>query len=239
MVLFPGDGAQLLLCAGHRATACDDGRRTAVARGARNLHVGDGNEADFKAPLGLLELPLSGLQRRILGRQLVFGTQHGKIAVGDACDQFLSRRVKVGFGLGHGGIGLLQVDPAVPGEQVHRQSERRGGRIVDRRGIGACADAGPALVGRGIDRQHVQEGLGLDFARAHVHGLGLLHGRIGGERLLVDVGEVGGRGHSCHVGHCQSRHNNSLHKRLPDSKRYRLYTVNTLAVSDRFPAPRR
>ncbi len=56
VVLLPGDLLELILGGGERALGGDHGRRGRVARRLGILHVGDGDEPDLEALVGLIEL---------------------------------------------------------------------------------------------------------------------------------------------------------------------------------------
>ncbi len=81
LVGLAGDLPQHFLGAGERALRGDDTGRRAIVGSAGFLHVGDRNQADLEALLGLLELPGDRLERRFGRRQRVLGGQHVEICL--------------------------------------------------------------------------------------------------------------------------------------------------------------
>ncbi len=81
-VLHVGDLAQQFLRGGELALRGDQVRGGGVARGARFLHVGDGDEADFEALVGLLELARNRVERRLLRLHVVQRGEHVEVARG-------------------------------------------------------------------------------------------------------------------------------------------------------------
>ena len=100
------------------------------------LHVGDGDESDLEALVGLVELSGDRLQRRLIGlEQCVIGRQHHEVGGGDAQDQVLLGGLVGRLGLRHLLAGRLDLHPVGPGEQVRAQVQRPGlGGGVDRLG---------------------------------------------------------------------------------------------------------
>jgi hypothetical protein len=68
LVILAREFAQCFLRRGERTLRGNHGGRRAVVRGARFLHVGDRDQADFEALLGLLELAIERLQGRFRRR---------------------------------------------------------------------------------------------------------------------------------------------------------------------------
>ncbi len=98
-VLHVGDLAQQFLRGGELALGGDQVRGGGVARGARFLHVGDGDEAHFEALVGLLELARDGIERRLLRLHVVLRGEHVEVARGDAQREVLLRHAVVGIRL--------------------------------------------------------------------------------------------------------------------------------------------
>ncbi len=84
LVLHVGDLAQEFLRGGELALGGDEVRGGGVARGARFLHVGDGDEAHFEALVGLFELARDGVERSLLGLHVVERGEHVEVARRDA-----------------------------------------------------------------------------------------------------------------------------------------------------------
>ena len=78
----------------------DEVRGGGVARGARFLHVGDGDEADFESLVGLLELARDGVERGLLGLHVVQRGEHVEVARGHAQREILLGDAVVGIRLG-------------------------------------------------------------------------------------------------------------------------------------------
>ena len=83
LVLHVGDLAQQLLRGGILALRGDQVRGGGVARGARFLHIRDGDEADFEALVGLLELARDGIECGLLGLHVVVRGEHVEVARGN------------------------------------------------------------------------------------------------------------------------------------------------------------
>ena len=149
VVLLTGDLLELVLRVGERALGGDHRRGRRVARGLRLLHVGNGDQADLEALVGLVELARDGLERGLVGHQVVIGRQHREVGGGHAQDQVLFGRLVVDLGLRHLRVRGLDVHPVGPGQQVraqvhrpglggrverllllHHEQHRRGGRVV-------------------------------------------------------------------------------------------------------------
>jgi hypothetical protein len=77
-VLHVGDLAQEFLRSGELALGGDQVRGGGIARGARFLHVGDGDQADFEALARLLELARNGIGRRLLRLHVVLAASTSK-----------------------------------------------------------------------------------------------------------------------------------------------------------------
>ena len=120
-VLHVGDLAQELLRGGQLTLGGDQVRRRGVARGARFLHVGDGDQAHFEALLRLLELARNGVDRGLLGLHVVLRGEHIEVARGDAHRQVLLRHAVVGVRLGHDAAGLLEAHELAPVEDALRE----------------------------------------------------------------------------------------------------------------------
>ena len=78
----------------------DEIRGGGVARGARFLHVGDGDEADFESLVGLFELARNGVERRLLRLHVVQRGEHVEVARGHSQRQVLLRDAVVRIRLG-------------------------------------------------------------------------------------------------------------------------------------------
>jgi hypothetical protein len=94
----------------------DHGRRAAVVRGARFLHVGDGDQADFVALFGLIELVVHRGQIALLRIEVILGGEHVEIALRDAGHQVLLRGLVVRFGLRNLRIRALAGPPSSASE---------------------------------------------------------------------------------------------------------------------------
>ena len=117
-VLHVGDLAQELLCRGELALGGDQVRGGGVARGARFLHVGDGDEAHLEALVGLLELARDGIERGLLSLDVVLGGEHVEVTRGDAQREILLRHAIVGIRLRHDAAGLLEAHQLAPVEDA-------------------------------------------------------------------------------------------------------------------------
>jgi len=214
--VIAGDFAQQLLGRCQRALGRDDGRRAAVVCGAGFLDVGDGDQADLKARLGLVELPLDRDECDLLGFEVVLGGEHVEVTLRDALDQVLLRRLIVGLGLRHLRIGALQCHPIFPAENVLLEVEAvamRGGigssiereTLEDRGRTGSAgADrfrrvlrAGVALMAHdaatGELRQQRGQSLRFGFERRQPIRFRFAQGGIVLQRALIDREEIGGR----------------------------------------------
>ena len=209
LVVLVGEFAQRFLRGRERALGGNDARRRAVVRGARFLHVGDGDQADFETFLGLLELPAERFERRLRGAERVLGGQHVEIGLRDAHEQVLLRSAIRRLGHRHLRIGALQFLPLVPPEHGLGQF----GAVVP-----VLADVGRTLV---ADRDDVARGLvhlrkgrlaigigrvdlaadvdlrqqqgarlRLDLERGGAPGLGFAHQRVAADRVQVDLDQV-------------------------------------------------
>ena len=83
-----------------------------VTRGARFLHVGDGDEAHFEALVGLLELARDGIECRLLRLHVVERREHVEVARGHSQREILLRDAIVRICLGGDTRRLLERDEA-------------------------------------------------------------------------------------------------------------------------------
>jgi len=177
------------------------------------LHVGDRDQADLEALLGLLELAAERLQRRFGRGQRVLGREHVEVALRRAHHQVLLRCAVIGLGQRDLGVGAPQRLPLVPAEDGLRQPRRvipvlvgirlvavadrndLARRRVDLREIGFAIGFGRVgLAVQGNLREQQRARLGLGFERRQPAGLGLADQRIALDRGLVDVEQVLGLG---------------------------------------------
>ncbi len=79
-------------------------------------HVGDGDESDLIARLGLLELAVDRDQRDLLRLEIILRAEHIEIALRDALHQVLLRGLVVRLGLRHLRIRALAAPPSFPSE---------------------------------------------------------------------------------------------------------------------------
>ncbi len=148
-----GDFAQQLQSGGQGALRGNDGRSTAVMGGAGLFHIGDGDQTDLKARLGLIELTLDGGQRDLLRLEIILGGENVEVTLRDALHQVLLRSLVIRFGLRYLGVRALQGHPILPAKQVLLQ--------VD------------AVLVRGRDDAPIKRvSLKLDRARRAAEGLG-------------------------------------------------------------------
>ena len=122
-VVLAGDLAQELVRGRQRALGQDHAGGGIVVGGARLLHVGDCDQSDLEAFLGLLELAGYRLQRSERRGQRVLGRQHVEIAARDADQQVLLGRAIAGLGQRDFGVRALQRLPLVPVENRLGQLE--------------------------------------------------------------------------------------------------------------------
>ena len=110
-----------------RSSSCVDAKRAlggdhrgggTVVGGARLLHVGDGNETDLIARLGLGQLAVDRNQRDLLRLDIVLCAEHIEVALRDPLHQVLLRGLIVRFGLRHLRIRALQRLPVLPAKQT-------------------------------------------------------------------------------------------------------------------------
>src|SRR6202050_509065 len=106
------DLAQLLEIGRKRAFGRDDGGGRLIVRGLRLLHVGDGDEADLEALVGLLELVADRLVRGLLRLKIIARREYGEVRLADTLDQVLLGRAIVSLGLRHRAIRPPQGLPA-------------------------------------------------------------------------------------------------------------------------------
>ena len=154
-------------------------------RGARFLHIGDGDQAGLVAGLSLLELALNGLQCRLLRFEIILRGQHIEVALRHALDQVLAGGLIVRFGLGDLGIGTLQSHPVLPPKQVLFQIET----VAARGGLG-LPGKGEGLEHRGAGaggRRNGRDGDGLDDVRGAV--VMLAADDAAGRELRQEIGE--------------------------------------------------
>ena len=126
-VALAGDGAQQILLSRQRALGGDHRRGGAVARGAGDLDIGDRDQADLVALLGLIELDLHRLQCSSAAAVSVsWAASTAKYCVRTRCTRLCCGGQIIRLALRDRGVGRLERHPAVPGEQVHRQGQPRG-----------------------------------------------------------------------------------------------------------------
>ncbi len=213
-VRLAGELAQQLVAGRELALGFDDCGGRAVVRGAGFLHVGDRDQPDLEALLGLLELAREGIQRGLGGGQRVLGGEHVEVALRDSHHQVLLGGAIVRLGDGHRRVGALQCLPLVPAEQRLAQlalplpgvrvgllvgldvaDHRRRGRIVV---VIDCLQEGVRPVtAAGLDRAehaHLRQQRGarlrLGLERGRLAGLGFAYQRIAGRGTGVDLDEV-------------------------------------------------
>ncbi len=214
-VLHVGDLAQELLCGGELALGGDQVGGGRVACGARFLHVGDGDEAHLEALVGLLELTRDGIERGLLGLDVVLGGEHVEITRGHAQCQVLLRDAVVRIRLRDDPSGLLQAHQLAPVEDALVELQAPAGalglgradlrlllddhRRVEVVGIGRYQTREqavlrlfvPALGPLAADLRQVQRpGLRLGFAGRLARVFGFAHQRVVDDGLIKDGEEV-------------------------------------------------
>ncbi len=86
--------------------------------GAGFFHIGDRDQADLKARLGLVELTLDRGERDLLCLEIVLRGENVEVTLRDALHQILLRGLVVRFGLRHLRVRALQGHPILPAKQV-------------------------------------------------------------------------------------------------------------------------
>ncbi len=108
----------------------------AVSRAAlASSHVGDGDESDLEALVGLIELAGDRLEGCLIGVQSVDRGQHVEVGLRDPQDQLLLGGLIGRFRLRHLAAGRLERHPVGPREHVLPQIHRPlfGGGVGDQR----------------------------------------------------------------------------------------------------------
>ena len=237
-IFLGGDLAQQLLVGGQLALRGDDGGGRAVARSLGFLHIGDGDQADLEALLGLLELARDRFERGVLRRDLVLGGEDVEVGFGDPQDQRLLGDCVVGLRLRDLSIGTLEVHPIRPGKDALPQVEAptvglrlgvaRGDEIDDHavagtRGLldllrelafGAVIGFAAARGARDL-RQQCRQGLGLGFTGSQTQGIGLADLWVVGEGAFVDRLQVLRVGGGQRDKQTERQHQSALHKQGP------------------------
>ena len=209
-----GDLAQQLLSGCQLPLRGNDRCRAGIVGGARFLDVGDGDQADVVALLGLLELTIDRGQIALLRVDVVLRREHVEIALRHARDEVLLRRLVIRLGLRDLRIRALQGHPILPAEQVLLEvdavmvSGRRDaaveGKALENRGAAAAARHlyGLDQVRRSLVvfladgavrrqlRQQRGERLRLRFERGQTIGFGLSELRIVLQGALIDGQQV-------------------------------------------------
>ncbi|MNF62776.1 hypothetical protein D3C84_444610 [compost metagenome] len=163
-----------------------------VVAGLGFEYVGLVREADVESFVGLVELTLEGRFFGLGGRQVVLGAQYGEVGFGGLQDQVLLGRGELQGGLLGGGLGGLQLEPAVGAEDRLAQG-RLVGDAAAREGVGGLVQLGTGVVARGaaVDLgQQPGTSLGYDLAHRVIVGAG--GGEVGVvvDGVLVDGHEV-------------------------------------------------
>jgi hypothetical protein len=173
------------------------GDRLVVSR-LRFLYVRDGDQANLKTLLRLLQLTGNRLAVCIEGGKSVFRSQNVEVGLADTDDQVLLSRFTIRFGLGDHFISATQTNDLVPAENGLAQTNRPARRFRfsfggnGHRQTGAVFEYAVSrrivfeITGIGVDLRQVQTAcLGLCFECCQSTRFCFMNPRVALQRLLV------------------------------------------------------